>query len=507
MQAPISSEEDGVVKPSLAERIQSRFGVDFSVFKEAVTWKGFFIGIVMFSIIGYSGLSIFGLASDSYGVDRSSARLAPDFEMETFNRSNFEQNLTNETGWFQLSDHLGKVVILDFMAIDCANCHYVQEHIDIRKSQWENLDGEYEVVLVSIGSWYSYESLAELNETFGDNKSDREMTWLVGTGTPQSIIVNESTGERGDMVEHYSAQALPVVFVIDHEGYVVAKEATGTPLDGWNSFDSAVEKANAGEAEDLRFSLKKIDRSASGIFLMGLLLGVLVYFSPCAFPILPGYISYYIGLSQREDELLESCKISSKMPHHSLLGGLAALGQLTFFAIIGIIVIGLGQFVNLSGTLHYFALFVAVLLFVLGAFMLTGGTTHLLGFVQRFVDRWSTTEMDEKFTPKRNMYLWGIGYSAASIDCTAAAVIPFIGYLAIVGGSATWTGLAGIMLSISVLMIAVTTIVGMGQQRFINVLRRSTNLIKVIGSWMMMFAGIGLIIYLTQPELIASLVA
>lgn len=507
MQAPISTEGGDEVKPPLVERIQSRFGIDFSVFKETVTWKGFLIGIVMFSVIGYSGLSIFGLASDSYGVDRSSARLAPDFEMQTFNRSNFEQNLTNDTGWFQLSDHLGKVVILDFMAIDCANCHYVQEHIDIRKSQWESLGGDHEVVLVSIGSWYSYESLSDLNQTFGVSGSDREMTWLVGTGTPQSIIVNESTGERGDMVEYYSAQALPVVFVIDHEGYVVAKEATGTPLDGWNSFDSAVEKANAGAAEELRFSLKKIDRSASGIFVMGLLLGVLVYFSPCAFPILPGYISYYIGLSQREDELLEAGKITSKMPHHSLLGGLAALGQLTFFAIIGVIVIGLGQFVNLSGTLHYFALFIAVLLFVLGAFMLTGGTAHLLGFVQRLVDRWSTTEMDEKFTPKRNMYLWGVGYSAASIDCTAAAVIPFIGYLAIVGGSATWTGLAGIMLSISVLMIAVTTIVGMGQQRFINILRRSTNLIKVTGSWMMMFAGLGLIIYLTQPELIASLVA
>jgi cytochrome c-type biogenesis protein len=507
MQAPASTEEVCADKPSISERIQSKFGVDFSVFKEAVTWKGFFIGIVMFSIIGYSGLSIFGLASDSYGVDRSSARLAPDFEMETLNRSAIEHNLTNDTGWFRLSDHLGKVVILDFMAIDCANCHLVQEHFNLRKSQWERLNGEHEVILVSIGSWYSYESLVDLNETFGDSESDRLMTWLVGTGTPQSIIANQSTGERGDMVEHYSAQSLPVVFVIDHEGYVVAKEATGTPLDGWNSFDSTVEKANAGLAEDLRFSLKKIDRSASGIFLMGLLLGVLVYFSPCAFPILPGYISYYIGLSQREDELLESGKLSSKMPHHSLLGGLAALGQLTFFGIIAIIVIGLGQFVNLSGTLHYFALFVAVLLFVLGAFMLTGGTAHLLGFVQRLVDRWSTTEMDDKFTPKRNMYLWGIGYSAASIDCTAAAVIPFIGYLAIVGGTATWTGLAGIMLSISVLMIAVTTIVGMGQQRFINILRRSTNLIKVTGSWMMMFAGIGLIIYLTQPKFIASLVA
>lgn len=139
--------------------------------------------------------------------------------------------------------------------------------------------------------------------------------------------------------------------------------------------------------------------------------------------------------------------------------------------------------------------------------MLTGGTAHLLGFVQKLVDKWSTTEMDERFTPKRNMYLWGIGYSAASIDCTAAAVIPFIGYLAIIGGSATWTGLFGLMISVSFLMIAVTTVVGFGQQRFISVLRKSTNLIKAVGSWMMMFAGLGLIIYLTQPELVASIIS
>ena len=98
--------------------------------------------------------------------------------------------------------------------------------------------------------------------------------------------------------------------------------------------------------------------------------------------------------------------------------------------------------------------------------MLTGGTAHLLGFVQKLVDKYSTTEMDDRFTPRRNMYLWGIGYSAASIDCTAAAVIPFIAYLAVIGGTATWTGLAGLMLSVSLLMIAVTTIVGLGQQRF-----------------------------------------
>ena len=45
--------------------------------------------------------------------------------------------------------------------------------------------------------------------------------------------------------------------------------------------------------------------------------------------------------------------------------------------------------------------------------MLLGWTSHLLNWVQGVLDRYQTTEMDEQFTPRRNMYLWGIGYSAA----------------------------------------------------------------------------------------------
>ena len=45
---------------------------------------------------------------------------------------------------------------------------------------------------------------------------------------------------RGDMVEEYQAQAIPVALVIDHEGYIVAKESSGTPTGGWGDFDGAV---------------------------------------------------------------------------------------------------------------------------------------------------------------------------------------------------------------------------------------------------------------------------
>ena len=57
------------------------------------------------------------------------------------------------------------------------------------------------------------------------------MPWPVANGGTDVIILED--GDTGDLVEYYSAQAIPLVIVVAHEGYVVAKENTGTPLDGW----------------------------------------------------------------------------------------------------------------------------------------------------------------------------------------------------------------------------------------------------------------------------------
>ena len=55
------------------------------------------------------------------------------------------------------------------------------------------------------------------------------------------------------------------------------------------------------------------------------------------------------------------------------------------------------------------------------------------------------------------------------------------------------------------LMIAVTVLVGLGRESMVDFLRRSTGVVKATGAWMMMFAGIGLLIYLTQPETVAGM--
>ena len=81
------------------------------------------------------------------------------------------------------------------------------------------------------------------------------------------------------------------------------------------------------------------------------------------------------------------------------------LGMLTFFLFIGGAIVVLDRFINFASVFLYIAYFVAILLAVLGMFMLMGGTAKLMGFVQNLVDRWSTSESDETFTPRRNMYL------------------------------------------------------------------------------------------------------
>ena len=308
--------------------------LDFSVLKNQDTWKAFIIGIVLFCIIGFASLSLFGMSSSIYGVS-DDIETVPDFIAPTMNRTGIDDSHPLDNGSLQLSNLRGNVVILDFMAVDCANCHYVQEHIETNLEYWRGLDGDYPVVVVSVATWYSLESFEQINETFGDSNSDKFMDWIVVNGGTETIILEN--GSRGDMAEYYSAQLIPLALVIDHEGYVIAKENTGLPLDRWKSFDNAVEKANEGDAEDLRFGIEKTDRSTYGVFIIGLFLGFLVYFSPCAFPVLPSYITYTLSLGMREEELRNNGKIVGSFPGPFAIGGYAALGQLTFFAVVGII--------------------------------------------------------------------------------------------------------------------------------------------------------------------------
>lgn len=479
---------------------------DFGVFKEKATWQAFVIAVVMFGTISFAALSMFDSMDELFQSDAEPAPI-PNLVFESLNRSNVEAGLVNETGWFNLDDHRGSIIILDLMARDCSNCHLVQEHLEQNMDDWKSTadaSGK-SLKIFAYGAWYG-ESVEYLSESSGEYTVPLYPT---GFGSVNAAVLeNGSTTDPVRLFTTGGTGQIPVVLIIDEEGYIIAQQATGTPTDKWSKFDGTLETAltsNVSETFDSRIGWEEPSTSFTAVFVLGLILSILVYFSPCAFPVLPGFISYYLSLGAREDELIAQEKLKTRMPSSFNIGVLSGLGMWTFFGIIGIVALLMGEAFAKSGIIHYIAIFIAILLIVLGSMMLLGITSHVMGFVQNWVDKYSTTEADDTFTPRRNMYLYGIGYAAASIDCTAAAVLPFVVFLSTLGTSAIAFGIAGLMVGLLVLMVAVTMLVGMGRQVMINFLRRATGHIKMIGSWMMIMAGVGLTIYLTNAEAVNAL--
>ena len=143
-------------KPSLRYRIQQKTGCDVGVFVERQTWVAFCISVLMFTFIAWAGLSVFGLSTALLN-EGGEPEQVPDIVFETVNRTGVESNITNETGWFQLSEHRGKVVIFDMMARDCGSCHYVQAHLEDEMDDWQEManDSGRELIIIAYGSWYS----------------------------------------------------------------------------------------------------------------------------------------------------------------------------------------------------------------------------------------------------------------------------------------------------------------------------------------------------------------
>ena len=80
------------------------------------------------------------------------------------------------------------------------------------------------------------------------------------------------------------------------------------------------------------------------------------------------------------------------MPKAWVIGLLSGLGMWTFFLLIGIIAVMMGEAFEKSGIISQIAFIIAVLLVILGFFMLTGGTAHLMGWVQKLNDKWTNQE-------------------------------------------------------------------------------------------------------------------
>jgi cytochrome c biogenesis protein CcdA len=152
---------------------------------------------------------------------------------------------------------------------------------------------------------------------------------------------------------------------------------------------------------------------------LALVAGALAALNPCGFPLLPAFLSFYVGA--REERLPPA---SSRVLQGLVTGLVVTAGFLGVFVAVGLpVAYGAGR---VSDALPWVGI-------LLGALLVALGLLTLAGRVPRLPIRWAVRTRGARGTWP--MLLFGIGYGVASLGCTLPVFLAVVGSAA--GGAST----------------------------------------------------------------------
>lgn len=226
--------------------------------------------------------------------------------------------------------------------------------------------------------------------------------------------------------------------------------------------------------------------SQYNVIVLSVIFGTAAFFSPCAFTVLPAYVSNYLGKSERKEQFSRSL----------YLGIIAALGIVTVNMVIGLIIASLGAATPFAKDPRQDIPLILVIRALAGLLIAALGVATLIGkqpnlhFIQKIFSRLNFSQ---------NMYAYGIIYNAAAIGCTGPILLGLILYAYASGSFATaLTAFAAFSLTMGTLMVAVTVLSGIFKQAIIKRMVKVTLLIKTAAAFVMIIAGLSIFILVLE---------
>ncbi|VAW39895.1 hypothetical protein MNBD_CHLOROFLEXI01-136 [hydrothermal vent metagenome] len=233
----------------------------------------------------------------------------------------------------------------------------------------------------------------------------------------------------------------------------------------------------------------------TNLYLLAIIAGVASFFSPCAFPLLPSYLSFYYTAGA--EEVAQSEK-TLDIGRGLKLGLASALGVMSFALVLGVIIAllgaGAGKSLSISGAepnqfVRTFRGVVGVALLGLGIFQLTGRTLK-----PKFADTFAyqtRPQQNGRRGAATTLYLYGLGYNAAGMGCTGP-ILAGLMLVALTSGGFTsaLTAFAIFALTMGLLMLAISILVAASRQNLINNLKAATPKIKWVSSILLIIVGL-----------------
>jgi cytochrome c-type biogenesis protein len=409
--------------------------------------------LVPYAVLIISGIllvSIFALSQGIIGEKGTTS--APSFSQEDIDGQ-----------VVSLESLRGKPVVLDFFATWCVPCGPVTDNLG---KVWQEF-GEESIVILSI----SIDPI-ETEEELRAYKASHNASW-------QFLI------DKSNLQELYDVTLIPKVVIIDQDGEIAfAKDGSQSDLSA-NTISSVIDEI----LDEKSSSVKIISRSS--IISIALLAGVVSFFSPCAFPLLPGFLSYTVGHSE---EMLSEQNLREKLKKASLVGGTSSLGLLVFLLSFGLVLVFLGA--SLLPLVPFLGPFVGLVLIISGILLLSSYTLDM-NWVFRGLERLRGDKNDfSRLEGPYGVFLYGIGYGAAAMGCTAPIFLALIFSAVVEGGIGMALLALGVFaIAMSSLLIGAAAIAAFTQDALLNQLRAPSAWLKKASGLILVLVGIYLILY------------
>ena len=384
---------------------------------------------------------------------------------------------------FSLSDYEGeKVVILDFMFSTCVPCEkFVKEAL----GPYSGYMDEDDIAIVSVSVF------GNDDETKLRNYAE-EHDWRHALGD-----------SNGDIEIDYNVIGTPKIFIIDKEGKITYSHVG--PISE-SELSNEVDKALTGQGG-------VVNLKESSIYLFAVGAGVMVFFSPCSFPMLPGYMSFYLANKKQRTGKFDETAARETLPD----GLAAAAGLAGVLLLIGILLI---PFVSvIGGLLGHLELLIGIVLTGLGVVMVMEydsekivqpfrklvaqiGSSAPALMAKQGIEKGikATTGKDFSFSDNSDgtrigLFWYGVAYGSAAAGCVAPVVI---GLLTASISQGIITGLLVFLIfamTAGILMVAFTMMVAASETTIVDRMKASTRQIEMAGGIIMIVIGIYLMYY------------
>lgn len=221
------------------------------------------------------------------------------------------------------------------------------------------------------------------------------------------------------------------------------------------------------------------------VYALAAVMGVAAFFSPCVFPMLPGYMTFQLALQHGEKRLMRSL----------YLGLMAALGVISVTVVVGLVIAALGAAAPFSPDPRQDPWVILAPRLLGGLFVTYLGATYLLGkdlIVGPLARLSGLVDLGEPSNahPARASFLYGFLYNLIGIGCTGALLLALMLYTLTIGGFSVAFGaflvFAG---SMGILMILMTVLVGLAQAVLVRRLKGGIPAIRRVSGAVMLAVG------------------